>query len=34
MNNIQAQINRLRSEESRLVNERNQAQQELQQIRN
>ena len=29
MNSIQSQINRLRSEESQLVNERNQAQQEL-----
>jgi len=34
MNSIQSQINRLRSEESQLVNERNQAQQELQRIRN
>ena len=34
MNSIQSQINRLRSEESQLVNERNQARQELQQIRN
>ena len=29
MSSIQAQINRLRSEESRLVNERNQARQKL-----
>ena len=34
MNSIQSQINRLRSEESQLVNERNQARQELQRIRN
>jgi len=34
MNSIQAQITRLRTGESRLINERNQAQQELQQIRN
>src|SRR5256885_8214095 len=34
MNSIQSQINRLRSEESQLVNKRNQARQELQQIRN
>jgi len=34
MNNIQAQITRLRTGESRLINELNQARQELQQIRN
>jgi len=34
MNSIQSQINRLRSEESQLVNERNQARHELQRIRN
>ena len=34
MNSIQAQITRLRTEESRLINEQNQARQELQQIRN
>ena len=34
MNSIQSQINRLRSGGSRLVNERNQARQELQQKRN
>src|SRR5256714_12512980 len=34
MNSIQSQINRLRSEESQLVNERNQARQKLQQIGN
>ena len=34
MNSIQSQINRLRSEESQLVNERNQARYELQRIRN
>ena len=34
MNSIQAQINRLRSGESRLVKERNQARQESQQVKN
>ena len=34
MNNIQAQITRLRTGESRLINELNQARHELQQIRN
>ena len=34
MQNIQAQINRLRADEARLINEQNQARQEIQTMKN